>query len=765
MFTEMHDFDNDSDLDVITSGSSCVLLLENEGSGEFTQKTLIHTYHHGAWDMDIIDLNQDGKLDVLLTSEHQKLTTWYKNLGLNEFQLIHLDTSIKATAIESIDLDGDTDIDVLITSESSNKAYWLENDGFQNFTKHTFSATVMGPTDIISVDFNGDLHNDVLIGSSSNNQILLLQNDGMLDFSEHVITSLATGNKTIQCADLDQDGDMDVLSANSGSTPGNYEGAYWYENTGTYPFTPHNISATGSGALLYTNAITCFDADADGDLDVASSGDLPYRSVIYINDGSENFTEIILSSEDQHVNTICAGDLTGSGANDLLYTSSIDNAIGFYSNDGTGSFTREDPICTEGPLAVMDSKAGDVDSDGDLDLISINSYLLNPMLHWYENKGNQQFIQHKIAIPQGPIKCEIGDLNSDGHTDIVIADFSFNTSYRFYKNDGSQNFTSQSIASSSSLCNKMELVDIDGDSDLDLLAAESTGSSGKMTLYIQGTTGFTPMNAATFALDLSDFKVKDMDNDGDLDIITASGNNQVSWLENNALTFTTHVLSSSFLQVSTLDVEDVDSDGDLDVIASSQSTGDIKWFKNNGGLTFSETLLGNSVGIKKLHLVDIDGDLDVDIVYNQLGTYYLENDGSMNFTQFSISNDLTAAQSLQIVDLDGDLDFDCLTSSLGDDRISWLENPSKQEPVSDANAPALTQTTIIYPNPSKGQFSIQSLEKFNGYSIYNHLGQIVQQITHRPTNFLKMTNFKTGIYFIVLREDNSILSSSRFIIK
>ena len=73
--------------------------------------------------------------------------------------------------------------------------------------------------------------------------------------------------------------------------------------------------------------------------------------------------------------------------------------------------------------------AGDMDSDGDLDVVASSwiNYWEDPQrqsLIWFENDGKQNFTRHNIASkPPGIVSLELKDITGDGRLDIVAGVF------------------------------------------------------------------------------------------------------------------------------------------------------------------------------------------------------------------------------------------------------------------------------------------------------------------------------------------------------
>jgi len=235
-------------------------------------------------------------------------------------------------------------------------------------------------------------------------------------------------------ADLDGDGRTDVLACVFGNQKGEL---IWAQRLadGTHARRVIDPVAGVSEALA-------FDADGDGDLDVAAVISQKTEEVrLYRNDGHGAFTaETVFHAGDAcyGLSNLTLADLDQDGDLDLLATNGDDmddechgafyrgqHGLAWFENDGRGRFTRHDLLGMYGAYAV---RAADLDGDGDLDLV-LASYGWDPgyraeagwsSLIWLENDGAQGFTRREVAgAPGAVISIAVTDVDGDGAPDLV----------------------------------------------------------------------------------------------------------------------------------------------------------------------------------------------------------------------------------------------------------------------------------------------------------------------------------------------------------
>ncbi len=339
----------------------------------------------------------------------------------------------------------------------------------------------------------------------------------------------------------------------------------------------------------WTNQLTIGDIDNDGDLDLifanggnfSSAGtNLPQR--IYINNGSGVFTDQSLAR--LNFSGLCRGaelgDIDNDGDLDLVFAQDFERVPQLFQNDGTGHFTNI--TATNLPqIQLSSSRAqfGDVDNDGDMDLYitsGTNNRFGCDLARLYINDGTGMFADETAdRLPPDSIcenmDCIFGDVDNDFDIDVLVG--ARGAASRLYKNDGAGNFTSSPFPPEGNTYS-YDFGDIDGDGDLDLLGANAGSSNSEQLLRNEGNGAFTNIsNQLLFNpnTDDNDSKFFDYDNDGDLDIIIAAlGAPERIYNNNGSATFSNTSGVIQLVSDSSLDVKvaDLTGDGRIDIVSA-----------------------------------------------------------------------------------------------------------------------------------------------------------------------------------------------------
>ncbi|MFC1586858.1 FG-GAP-like repeat-containing protein [Planctomycetota bacterium] len=309
--------------------------------------------------------------------------------------------------------------------------------------------------------------------------------------------------------------------------------------------------------------------------------------------------------------------------------------------------------------------------------------------------------EHSIDNIQWPHVVVASDVDGDGDTDVISGGFLFD-GLVWWENDGTGSFVNEHDIWPNdwtfwvSIC----AIDLDNDGDEDVIGTQKwnskivwfendgSGDFGGLEIIIgEGLDGLDSP-CSVYAIDL--------DTDGDVDVLATDQNNDdILWWENDG--------SENFGAPITIDGNfddafgvfaiDLDQDGNIDVLSASRSkdldVGEIAWWKNNGSENFTKFSIKTPWdGARSVFAIDMDGDGDVDVLgaasekdsANYGGAdevIWWENDGSENWTEHLLEGGINARDAYA-VDLDKDGDVDVLTAALNDNEVAWWENDGSE---------------------------------------------------------------------------------------
>ena len=430
------DVDLDGDVDALLAGDGVQRLLQNDGAAVFADVSATHLPVLGALTGEVVlleDLDGDGAPEGLIGfagGPQDAGTALLSNDGSGHFTdagASGIPPGIGRSAAALVRADGDADLDlVLAGSEGRRQEELLLNDGSGSFELVTARSLPPGPSGsraLVLAELNGDGDLDLVLAPTAIDSIaqparLLFHRaaGAFVDAPPGAFPGAPLGPGILAAGDADGDGDQDLF-ANEESVPG-APALLVYSNDGAGSFQ----LASSVLSSLFDHEIGLGDLDGDGDLDAALiGGGFPGPSSLRValGDGSGAYAVGATQASFSSGTGLALYDAELDGDLDLA-ASDVDPLFGFAQplqllfNDGDAAFQAQ---ASPGSFAALDVDAGDLDADGDADLVVAKT--AGNLVLWSDGLGGLSPLAVGGNASQSSCAA-LGDPDGDGDLDLFF---------------------------------------------------------------------------------------------------------------------------------------------------------------------------------------------------------------------------------------------------------------------------------------------------------------------------------------------------------
>ncbi len=326
----------------------------------------------------------------------------------------------RITSLDAADLDGDGDTDLVVAVSGPDFIEILINRGDGVFDRgaRTASATMPSAT---AADFDGDGDTDFMMTDFAG--VSVWTNDGTAEFSVGDTQSFEFPMQFLEIGDVDGDGDVDVVGFNLADTAG------VLINDGSGMMELASTVSMPAGTFPLAGKLADFDGDDDLDLAVSAAG-FAFTAqpgspgvLIFDNDGTGIMTLTDTLDSGGEALGMQVGDVDGNGAPDLL----IGRGLGIETSEfalfrGTPGGGFLNMVTQEAGRSPVHVTTGDVDGDGDLDVVSA-SYGDQAMAVLHNDGSGLSWTPGQVlTVNRKVANVRMVYLNDDPYLDLILID-------------------------------------------------------------------------------------------------------------------------------------------------------------------------------------------------------------------------------------------------------------------------------------------------------------------------------------------------------
>ncbi len=586
--------------------------------------------------------------------------------------------------VVAADFDGDGRDDLFVVGgDESFAVHVRRTDGFSFDRRATLATNGGDVRDAQAGDVDGDGDVDIVVALADvTPSLLLMRNDGNGSFTESTTGTVTSGGNitaAIDLLDADGDGDLDVVA----------DGPLLFFNDGTGSFSDVSSTHFPSDLPFTTGPSLGFDVDQDGDLDLVvetrePSGSWNGSLALLLNDGTGHYTFDVLRvapAQDNDAVALAAGDLDRDGDLDVI-AANASRTVRVYENRGGYLVPMAGTGVRLSRGSVTDLAMSDLDGDGDLDFCVVgDDYTVDV----WRNDGQGAFAVEPVDTG-APLTNAVAAISQDGSArhDLYLAQphrdiFAVEAGGRFVRTDSGDPFGHDGVVSGLPISG---MLDADGDGQPELLLHwESQGGSYWSVIWNDGIGGLRFGYTPVIPTDTTHVAPADVDGDGRDDLLSWSDSGTATLSLESAIDQLMVAPSGTFSpaapDVRAATWTDVDGDGDLDLVVIGTDD-HIHLFVGDGQPHFQDETASRLPAHAAMTAVlagdfDRDGDQDLLSALAADGSPVLwENDGSGAFTAVAAGRfppGTTLGPRPRLLDVEGDGDLDVLRDGVPGDAL------------------------------------------------------------------------------------------------
>jgi hypothetical protein len=348
------------------------------------------------------------------------------------------------------DIDNDGDIDLFLSRRNGPNQVW-SNDGSGSLNLVNWNHNRIDDTrNSVLVDLNSDGWLDVISANTLSTNNMYFNNNGSFNQTVDWQSALGGDSTSVSVGDIDGDNDLDIhFSSKYDYFLENINGVISNNTLWTEPAItiPHGEGEFGQNqGFSQTYASVLGDLDRDGDIDLIQENyivgnidsEIYPHNIIWLNNGNNTFGQQNPSGQEEpdwiswhahYGEDIELADLDGDGLLEIITASSFEPPTAaivlvgdsIYQNNN-GTFNRNSSWTSSTARYSTGVAAGDLDFDGDLDLVFSNGGFST------RNNSNNVFINQNGSFATSPSwisdnksTMDVQLLDFDGDKDLDIA--------------------------------------------------------------------------------------------------------------------------------------------------------------------------------------------------------------------------------------------------------------------------------------------------------------------------------------------------------